>query len=354
MQGEHAVGRVIARPFAGEPGLFARTSGRRDFALAPPGRSYLEEVQDAGVPVHAVGKVAQVFSGIGIDEAHAGPDNPTALAATTRLVRRARGGPRVRQPRRHRPALRAPPGRRGLPRGAARDRRARSPAGWRRWTPSATCSSSPPTTAATHARPGTDHTREHAPLLAWFAGHGGRRHDGPMADVGASALRWLTGGDAPLPGSRSPVRRVGAARGRLVLAGCGDRPRRRAPDQGHARQAGRRAGAARGAGPAGRARHPPRPRPRRARRPLRDRRRRGRGARARSCGSGSPTACAASPARSARRARSRWSAAAGRWRVSRERSRRQRAPWEVGRYRRVTSPHFVIWAPESMDPRRAG
>ena len=47
----------------------------------------------------------------------------------------------------------------------------------------------------------SDHTREHAPLLAVFAGHDGRRHDGPMADVGASALRWLTGRDAPeLPG----------------------------------------------------------------------------------------------------------------------------------------------------------
>jgi len=49
--------------------------------------------------------------------------------------------------------------------------------------------------------PGTDHTREHAPLLARFDGHGGRRHDGPFADVGASVLKWLTGADAPLPGT---------------------------------------------------------------------------------------------------------------------------------------------------------
>ena len=47
---------------------------------------------------------------------------------------------------------------------------------------------------------GTDHTREHVPLLAVFPDHGGRRHDGPMADVGASALRWLAGRDAALPG----------------------------------------------------------------------------------------------------------------------------------------------------------
>ena len=50
--------------------------------------------------------------------------------------------------------------------------------------------------------PHADHTRERVPLLARFAGDGGRRHDGPMADVGASVLRWLTGGDEPLlPGS---------------------------------------------------------------------------------------------------------------------------------------------------------
>jgi phosphopentomutase len=45
--------------------------------------------------------------------------------------------------------------------------------------------------------PHTDHTREHVPLLAVFDGHGSRRHDGPMGDVGASAYRLLTGGDLP-------------------------------------------------------------------------------------------------------------------------------------------------------------
>ena len=50
--------------------------------------------------------------------------------------------------------------------------------------------------------PGTDHTREHVPLLARFAGDAGRRHDGPFADVGASVLRWLAGRDtAALPGT---------------------------------------------------------------------------------------------------------------------------------------------------------
>ena len=50
--------------------------------------------------------------------------------------------------------------------------------------------------------PGTDHTREHVPLLAAFDGHGGRRHDGPFADVGASVLRWLSGRRADqMPGT---------------------------------------------------------------------------------------------------------------------------------------------------------
>jgi len=49
--------------------------------------------------------------------------------------------------------------------------------------------------------PHTEHTREHAPLLAVFAGQDGRRHDGPLADVGASVLKWLTGREADaLPG----------------------------------------------------------------------------------------------------------------------------------------------------------
>jgi phosphopentomutase len=51
------------------------------------------------------------------------------------------------------------------------------------------------------AQPGSDHTREHAPLLAAFGGCDGRRHDGPLADVGASVLAWLAGREAPdLPG----------------------------------------------------------------------------------------------------------------------------------------------------------
>ena len=49
------------------PGAFERTDGRQDLALPPPSRSYLDELQAAGVPVHTVGKVAEVFDGVGVD-----------------------------------------------------------------------------------------------------------------------------------------------------------------------------------------------------------------------------------------------------------------------------------------------
>ena len=84
--GAHAVGRVIARPFTGAPGAFERTDGRRDYSLAPPTRSYLQEMQARGVPVHTVGKVGQLFSGVGIDEQHPGATNAIALAQTRELL----------------------------------------------------------------------------------------------------------------------------------------------------------------------------------------------------------------------------------------------------------------------------
>ena len=86
MTGEHAVGRVIARPFEGEPGSFRRREGRRDYAAPPPGRSYLEELQDAGLPVHAVGKIRDLFAGVGITEKHEGATNAKGIASVTRLL----------------------------------------------------------------------------------------------------------------------------------------------------------------------------------------------------------------------------------------------------------------------------
>lgn len=65
---------------------FQRTAGRRDFALPPPGRSYLQELGDAGVDVHGVGKIHDLFAGVGVSVAHPGATNARALAEVHRLL----------------------------------------------------------------------------------------------------------------------------------------------------------------------------------------------------------------------------------------------------------------------------
>lgn len=196
---EHAVGRVIARPFRGEPGAFERTNGRRDLALPPQGRTYLDELHDLRVPVHTVGKVGQLFAGRGIDEQHPGATNSLALGETRRLIDSLTEGfvftnlIETDQVYGHRHDAAGFAG--------ALAEIDRSVHAWLEClgpddllvlTADHGCDP-----AASH----TDHTREYVPLLASFAGHDGRRHDGPMADVGASVLEWLTGRQAPgLPG----------------------------------------------------------------------------------------------------------------------------------------------------------
>jgi phosphopentomutase len=200
MSGEHAVGRVIARPFRGEAGAFERTDDRKDLALPPPARSYMDELQAAGVPVHTVGKIGQVFDGVGIDHQHKAPTNAAALLATAELIDSLDGGfvftNLVETDQVY--------GHRGDVEGFHRAMQTID-AEVGRWLERLDPARDLLVLTADHGcdptTPGTDHTREHAPLLARFDGHAGRRHDGPFADVGASALRWLTGRDAPLPGT---------------------------------------------------------------------------------------------------------------------------------------------------------
>ena len=64
--GSHGVGRVIARPFAGESGNYQRTSGRHDYSLEPPADTILDIIRDAGKEVIGVGKIRDIFAGRGI------------------------------------------------------------------------------------------------------------------------------------------------------------------------------------------------------------------------------------------------------------------------------------------------
>jgi phosphopentomutase len=209
MSGEHAVGRVIARPFTGAPGAFERTEGRRDFALAAPSRSYLQELSREGVPTHGVGKIADLFAGVGVDRSHPGATNELALASTDRLFDELDEGfvfvnlIETDQVYGHRKDA---VGFHGALRAIDSELSA--------WLPRLRAGDLLIVTAdhgVDPAHPGTDHTREHAPLLAITgemqrrraAGgrHDGVRHDGPLADVGATVLRWLTARDSDeLPG----------------------------------------------------------------------------------------------------------------------------------------------------------
>ena len=70
LRGEHAVSRVIARPFRGPPGKYVRTANRRDFSLPPPGVTLLDRLAEAGVPRVGIGKVDDLFAGRNITSEH--------------------------------------------------------------------------------------------------------------------------------------------------------------------------------------------------------------------------------------------------------------------------------------------
>ncbi len=78
------IGRVIARPFIGEPGAFTRTAGRHDYAMLPP-RTVLNGIADSAKSVHGVGKISDIFAGSGITASTPTASNAEGMAAITRL-----------------------------------------------------------------------------------------------------------------------------------------------------------------------------------------------------------------------------------------------------------------------------
>ncbi len=84
----HRVGRVIARPFDGSPGAFARRPERRDFSVPPPGPTVLDAIRGAGVPVLAVGKIPDIFANQGITESRYSDSNDHGVDLTLAYLRR--------------------------------------------------------------------------------------------------------------------------------------------------------------------------------------------------------------------------------------------------------------------------
>jgi phosphopentomutase len=199
LTGKHAVGRVIARPFEGESGNYVRTPDRHDWSLKPRQPNYLTLVREAGHKVHAVGKIRDIFAGVDIDESHTTRSNVEGITQTERLLQELDDGlvfvnlvetdmlwgHRNDPVNFHRclqdfdrrlPDLLA----------ALRDRDILV------LTSDHGCD---PTT------PSTDHSREHALLLAYVEGRNanGHVHTGEFADVGSTVNAWL-GGKAPRRG----------------------------------------------------------------------------------------------------------------------------------------------------------
>lgn len=85
-QGQHGVGRVIARPFTGTAPNFVRTPNRRDFSLEPPGRTMLDAISEAGLDVISVGKIQDIFTGRGITKAVEAHGNQEAMEEAGRLL----------------------------------------------------------------------------------------------------------------------------------------------------------------------------------------------------------------------------------------------------------------------------
>ena len=85
------IGRVIARPFVGEPGHYVRTANRHDFAACPAGETDLERLEKAGVPVHSVGKPADIFPEAKFASTWRTGSNAEGIAAALEAVEEKKG-----------------------------------------------------------------------------------------------------------------------------------------------------------------------------------------------------------------------------------------------------------------------
>ncbi len=196
LQGEHAVGRVIARPFLGSSGAYERTAHRRDYSLPPTGTTYLDLLHERGVPVVGVGKIGEIFTQRGIDVDDHTTNNTAAIAACLRHLEEMEDGLLFAnlvdfdQVWGHRNDVA------GFAAGLAQVD-ATVPEFERRLRPGdalVLCADHgvDPTTAS------TDHSREYSPLLGLGLRPG--RWDGAQEDVGATAFWRLTGEEPVLVG----------------------------------------------------------------------------------------------------------------------------------------------------------
>lgn len=88
LRGEHNVGRVIARPFVGNPGAFVRTGNRRDFSVDPTGKTMLDVIKNAGKDVLGVGKIEDIFNHRGLTQSNHASGNAACTDAIIDYLRK--------------------------------------------------------------------------------------------------------------------------------------------------------------------------------------------------------------------------------------------------------------------------
>ena len=88
MDGDNAVGRIIARPFTGEPGSFVRTENRHDFSLAAPSSTMLDLLKNEGYDVISIGKIYDLFAGRGLTESNPTKGNTDGIRKTVEIMDR--------------------------------------------------------------------------------------------------------------------------------------------------------------------------------------------------------------------------------------------------------------------------
>jgi phosphopentomutase len=86
LRGPHEVGRVIARPFRGEPGDFVRTPDRHDFSVLPPHDTVLDEISRSQLEVRGIGKISDIFAGRGVTSSRPTRSNSDGIAALTEEI----------------------------------------------------------------------------------------------------------------------------------------------------------------------------------------------------------------------------------------------------------------------------
>jgi len=87
LRGEHEVGRVIARPFLGEPGSFYRTENRHDYAVPPPRENLLPLLSEHGLDVVCIGKIASIYDSVGVTQDLTAKNNEQSIDQTIRALR---------------------------------------------------------------------------------------------------------------------------------------------------------------------------------------------------------------------------------------------------------------------------